>query len=40
METNGKTANSKRTKHIKIRYFFIIDKIKQKEINIAYCPTD
>ena len=40
MEMNGKTANSIHTKYFKIRYFFITDKIKQKEIDIAYCPTD
>ena len=39
METNGKTANSKHTKHMKLD-FFITDKIKQKEIDIACYPTN
>ena len=34
LEKNGKTTNSKRTKHIKVRYFFIKDKLDQGEINL------
>ena len=26
LEKNGKASNSKRTKHIKVRYFFVIEK--------------
>ena len=40
METNGKLSSGKRTKHINIRYFFIQDRIKSKEISVKYCPTD
>ena len=39
MEEKGKTANSKHTKHIKIRSFFITDHIKEGQVNIAYCST-
>jgi hypothetical protein len=28
LEKNGKASNSKRTKHINIRYFFITDRVK------------
>ena len=30
----------KGSKHINIRYYFVVDKVKQKEIKIIYCPTD
>ena len=40
METNGKLSSGRRTKHINIRYFFIQDRIKNKEISVKYCPTD
>ena len=34
LEKNGKTTNSKRTKRIKVSYFFIKDKVDQGEINL------
>ena len=40
LEKNGKGSSSKRTKHINIRYFFIKDRIDNKELKIEYCPTD
>ena len=40
METNGKTANMKWTKHIKTRYFFIKDKNEQNKIYLEFCPND
>ena len=40
METNEKTANSKQTKHIKIWYFFITDKLQKNEIDLAYYQTE
>jgi hypothetical protein len=39
LETNGRGSSSKRTRHIKIRNFFISDGWKSKEIRIEYCPT-
>ena len=36
---NGTFLSSKRNKHIKARYFFIKDKIKEGEVEIRYCPT-
>ena len=35
----GKEDVSKRTKHINIRYFFITDRIKKKEVSVVWCPT-
>ena len=39
MATNGRFSCSKRTKHIKNRYFVIKDKIGKGEIIIQYQPT-
>jgi hypothetical protein len=39
LETNGRGSSGKRTRHINVRYFFIADRVKSKEIQIAYCPT-
>ena len=42
METNSKAScitTSKYTKHMKIRYFYITNKVKSGEIIIEYCPT-
>ena len=38
MANNGK-SNSDRTKHIKIKYFFIKQYIDSKEVKVTYCPT-
>jgi len=35
---NGKTSSSKWTKHLNIRYFFVMDKIKKGEVKVMYCP--
>jgi Reverse transcriptase (RNA-dependent DNA polymerase) len=39
LEKNGRASSSKRTRHLNIRYFFITDKVKHKELTIEYCPT-
>ena len=38
MEMNGHFLISKRTKHIKMRYFLIKYKVYQGDIEIRYCP--
>ena len=40
METNGRTSCTGNSRHIDIRYFFVADKVKQKEVKIQYCPTE
>jgi hypothetical protein len=40
LAVNGTFSSSKRTKHIKARYFFIKDKIEEGEVEIRYCPTE
>jgi hypothetical protein len=39
LETNGKASSSKSTKHIKVKYFFIKDKVNLGENTIELCPT-
>ena len=29
-----------RTRHINVRYFFIVDRIKSGEVKMVYVPTD
>ena len=40
LEENGKASSGKRTRHFNIKYFYITDLIKRKEVSIIYCPTD
>ena len=37
---NGRWSGSKRTKHIKSRYFFIKDKVDQGEIEVIHQPSE
>ena len=30
---------SKRSKHLNVRFFFITDRIKNKELTVEWCPT-
>jgi hypothetical protein len=39
LEINGRVSSSKWTKHIKINYFLIKDKVYREEITIEHCPT-
>ena len=39
LQNKGRLSYCKGSKHIHIRYFFITDRIKQKEIRGEYCPT-
>ena len=39
LEKNGKASSSKRTKHIRMRYFFIKDCVDRGEVTIKHCPT-
>ena len=40
LEKNGGLSSSQRTRHIKVRYFFIKDRIREGEMQVVYCPTD
>jgi len=35
---NGRTSSSKHTKHLDIRYFFMMDKTKKGKVKIMHCP--
>ena len=37
---NGKASSSKRTRHINIKYYFLTDRISNKELSVVYCPTE
>ena len=39
LETNVKLSSSRKTKHIKAKFFFIKDKVNSKEVKIVHCPT-
>ncbi len=40
LETNGKASSSRRTEHIKVKYFYIKEKVDDGEIVIEHCPTE
>ena len=40
LEKNGRISSSKRTKHIKAKYFFIKHYYDSGEINLRFCPTE
>ena len=40
LESNGRASAGQQSKHIDNRYFWITDRIKQKEIAIQHCPTE
>ena len=40
LESNGMKSVGKGSRHIKIKYFFVTDKVKGKELQILHCPTD
>ena len=39
LEKNGKALSGKRTKHIKMRYFFITYQISKGRVKVVWCPT-
>ena len=40
LEKNGHKSVGQRSRHIKIRYFFITDQIQKGNVQVEYCPTD
>jgi hypothetical protein len=38
--TNGRFLRGKRSKHIQAEFFFIIDRIDDREMIIVNCPTE
>ena len=39
LETNRKLSSSRKTKHIKEKFFFIKDKVDSEEVKIVDCPA-
>ena len=39
LENNGRRPSSKRTRNIKIRYYFITDRTINQEASVEFCPT-
>jgi hypothetical protein len=37
LETNYEASSTKQTKHIKVKYFYIKEKVDSGEINIEHC---
>jgi hypothetical protein len=40
LETNGRASSSKRTKHIKIWYYYVADRIAKGDLSVVWCPTN
>ena len=36
---NSKSLSMKHTKHINIRYYFIMDQIAKNKVSVEWCPT-
>lgn len=39
LQKNYPYSTRKGSKHIHVRYFFVVDKIRNKEVSIVHCPT-
>eukprot|EP00957_Ditylum_brightwellii_P147965 11266660-Ditylum_brightwellii.AAC.1 len=40
LEKNGKWSSTKRTKHINVHYFFVKDRIANRDIEIDHCGME
>ncbi len=40
LANNGKASSSRRTRALNIRYFYIMDQVKQGNVHIKYCSMD
>ena len=40
LENNGMRSVGKGTRHVKIKYYFVTDKIKDNELKVTWCPTE
>lgn len=39
LKKNGTQLSTKRTRHLNIRYFFVTDRIRAKQMRVEYCNT-
>jgi hypothetical protein len=40
LEMNGKSSSGKRTRHFNIKFFYLTDLIKRRELQVEYCQTN
>ena len=40
LERNGRSSSTKHTKHMHIRYFYVMEQVRNKVIHITHCPTE
>ena len=40
LEKNGKKLSSKRTRHLNMHYFMVVDQVEKGNVIIECCPTD
>ncbi len=40
LETNGRSSSSKRTRNIKIRYYYVANQIAKGDLRVVWCPMD
>ncbi len=40
LETNGRSSSSKRTRHVKIRYYYVANRTAKGDLRVVWCPTD
>ena len=40
LQKNWPFSTGKGSKHINVRYYYVVDKIKNKEVKMIYCPRD
>ena len=40
VEKNSWSSSTKWTKHMNIRYFYIMEQVKKKAIHVTHCPTE
>ena len=40
LDKNSKTLSVKRSRHINIRYFFMMYRVDAGEVIVKHCPTD
>ena len=40
LQKNWPFSTGKGSKYINVRHFFVVDKFKNREVKIVYCPTE
>ena len=40
LEKNGQSSSMMQTKHMHIRYFYVMEQVQKKAIHVTHCPTE